>query len=248
MTTLPLPLQQNGPPSVMQGVRPSHLPMAEYLDDVRAIAGAIRRTLPKHVELDDLIQAGCIGLIDALNRCAQPGSSRRYLKLRIHGAIYDSLRQSDALSRYMRERRKRLTRHADELTAQLGRVPTSEEVAGAEGISVSEYHRLLSDVRACDLVSIYDFRDGDDCLLDRVPAARGTQPDDVVIEREHLRYVNQAMDGLRPLSALVIRMHYFQDRAFVDIARELGVSKARVSQLHTRGLRELKAQLKCSRA
>src|ERR1700688_354069 len=130
--------------------------LTENLQEVRYIARRIHDRLPSHVPFDDLVHAGILGLIDAVDRF-DPGKNvqlKSYARFRIRGAILDSLRQMDWSPRNLRRQARRIEDANRELAAELGRAPSEPELAGRLGIELIEYQRLLGELRGLDLGSL----------------------------------------------------------------------------------------------
>src|SRR6266567_9195244 len=119
-----------------------------HLADVRSVALGIARRLPRHVQLDDLIQAGTLGLIDAVTRCdrERPIGMRQYVRIRITGAILDSLRELDWASRYMRSRQQKLESVTNELERRLERKAGSDEIAEEMGMDLQTFYEFAAAV------------------------------------------------------------------------------------------------------
>src|SRR5579862_6602271 len=119
--------------------------LAEHLPEVRYIARRIHDRLPPHVSFDDLVHAGILGLIDAVDKFDPQKNVqlKSYARFRIRGAILDSLRQMDWSPRTLRRQARRIEDTHRELAAELGRAPTEQELAGRMGLSLGEFQRLL---------------------------------------------------------------------------------------------------------
>ena len=151
-----------------------HAPM------VKRLAQQMKAKLPPNVEVDDLVQAGMMGLLDAVNRYDddQGAQFETYAVQRIRGAMLDELRASDWLPRSLRQNMRKIETAMTAAQQRLGRAPTESEVAAQMKISLKEYHTMLSDGSGHQLIYYEDFHDGDgdDHFLDRHVADLGGDP------------------------------------------------------------------------
>src|SRR5688572_31360609 len=150
-------------PDTIEKVKRDRL-IIDYLPLVRAIAVRIRRNLPAHVELDDLVQVGILGLIDAATKYnpAMETPFPGYAKHRITGCILDGLRKLDVASRSLRRQQKRIEAVTRELTAELGRAPTEHETVERLGIDIEQFRQLTLDLHSVGVVSADTRSDGSD--------------------------------------------------------------------------------------
>jgi RNA polymerase sigma factor FliA len=234
---------QRGPPCQTRGSSAQLQPetarrdalVLEHLPLVRAIAARVKINLPVHVEFDDLVHSGVMGLIDAANRF---DSEKRvafpaYAKHRIKGAILDSLRQLDWASRDMRRQHKRVEAAARELTATLQRNPTEAEVAQRLGIDEEHWRSLMLDLCNVGLVSASTRgNESDDLPAPDFPCPPDTHPDSICA-RDQLRGVlGEVSKTLSERFQKVLRLYYTGDFTMKEIGRELGINESRVSQIH----------------
>jgi RNA polymerase sigma factor for flagellar operon FliA len=217
----------------------AHLPL------VKAIALRVHQVLPVHVELDDLIQAGIIGLIDAVNKfdSGRQATFGSYAKHRIRGAILDSLRQSDWMSRDMRRTQKKVEATQLRLACTLHRSATDSEMTEALGIDIERYRRIIAEIGLADPLSTTRRPDQDDLLDIHVPAAPEMQPDAVFATTALHDALVAALKTLPTRYQTVIRLYYQSDRTMREIGGALGVTKNRVSQIHKLALARLASAL-----
>ena len=188
------------------------------------------RTVPRHVDRNDLLSAGMLALVLAASAFdgsrGVPFSS--FAAFRIRGALIDELRGMDWASRSVRSRLRDAdaTRHA--LEASLGRSPSESEVAGALGIGVRELAALHADAARGTVVSLQGF--APDGVHDVLPDP-GHGPEGLLLQREQLGYLHDAVEALPERLRYVVRAYFFQDRPMQEIAAELSVTQSRVSQL-----------------
>jgi RNA polymerase sigma factor FliA len=211
-----------------------HLPLVGYL--VSEILGR----LPAHVSRDELMSAGLAALAYA-SRAFDPARGvpfGRFASTRIRGALIDELRGSDWASRSVRARARRRVSAEEELTRTLGRTPTPAEVAGFLGVPVSELGAVEEDVQRAVVLSLQGF--GESSSLDEHVSVRAPAPEEVVLHREKIGYLLDAVAELPERLRLVVTQYFLQERPMAEIAEELGVSESRVSQMRAEALALLK--------
>jgi len=211
----------------------------EHAPLVRRIALQICSRMPASVELDDLVQEGLLGLLDAARRW-KPGPDGVpfvvYARHRIRGSIYDGLRRRDLLPRYQRERLKDAQEAETTLTATLGRAPSDEEVASALG-TTAQALRLMHEQAAAAAWS------------DAEPTAADpqTDPSDDPSERVAMRQLaGRLAPALQTLSVKeqqVLSLHYGEHLSFREVAFVMTLTPGRISQLHSQALRRLRAAI-----
>lgn len=213
---------------------------------VKRIAHHMMAKLPASVQLDDIVQAGMIGLLDALNRYQGSFGAQfeAYAAQRVRGAILDELRQADWLPRSARRSMRRIETAVCALEQRLGRAPTELEIAKALEIPVEEYHEMLEGARGCQLVHLGDLSDADSDFLDSHEVQAGRTPLDMLLEGNRRELLIRAIEELPPREKLVMGMHYQQELNLREIGEVLGVSESRVCQLHSQAIARLRARLK----
>lgn len=221
----------------------------KYLHLVKYVAGKISVGLPPNVELNDLINDGIVGLIDAIEKFDDSRGVKfeTYAITRINGSIIDALRALDWVPRAVRQRARELERAHQALEVRLGRVPTDAEVAAQLGISLEEYNALLQRVRGTSLLSLEEPLPSEKGY--QIPLADTLKDADVDItanvEQRELRHaLVQAVQELPPQERIVITLYYFQGQALKDIKDHLNVSESRVSQIHAQAVIHLRQLLK----
>ncbi len=221
--------------------------VVEHLPLVKAIAIRVHDSLPVHVELDDLIHAGVMGLMDAAQKynASKAVSFSAYAKHRIKGAILDSLRQADWASRDLRRRHKQVEALTRELTGELHRAPTEEELAERMGVELPRWRRMMMELRNVGLVSASTrAQDQEDLPAPDFPALPECQPDNICNHSQMREKLSGAMSGLPERYRMVVTMYYTEDRTMKEIGDTMGINESRVSQIHKAALEKMGAALR----
>ncbi len=218
----------------------------EHLHLVTAIAAHIQRSLPVHVELDDLVHAGTMGLFDAATKYQtdKEVAFPCYAKHRIRGAILDGLRQMDWASRDLRKRYKQMEAVTRDLATKLQRDPSQEEVAKAMGLDSRRWQALMVDFRSLGLMAsqLRPERDEQQPLQD-TPCAPSQCPDQLFARAELRQKLGSALQGLPGRYQQVVKLYYERDLTMKEIGGILGVNESRVSQIHKSALKHMQAAL-----
>ena len=201
------------------------LDAASYLPFVRKVASRVARRLPDTVNMDDLVSAGTIGLLEALSRYQQDSerSFETYAEFRVKGAIMDELRRSDPVNRAARRARNRINAKAIQLTAKYGRPPEAEEVAKALNTTVADYQDKLSKFEAIGVVTV------DPATIDA--EAREENQEELLGKKEMVGLVFAELKKLSDKELLVMNLYYVEELGQAQIADILGVSNSRISQI-----------------
>jgi RNA polymerase sigma factor FliA len=220
--------------------------ISQFAPLVKRIAHYMMAKLPASVQLDDIVQAGMIGLLDALNRYegAFGAQFEAYAAQRVRGAILDELRQADWLPRSARRSMRRIETVVCALEQRLGRSPTELEIAKGLEVPLEEYHTMLEGARGCQLVHLGDLADSDSDFLDSHEVQAERSPLDMLLEGNRRDLLIRAIEELPPREKLVMGMHYQQELNLREIGEVLGVSESRVCQLHSQAIARLRARLK----
>ena len=222
----------------------------EYVPLVKYLAQRVMAKLPHHIELDDLINAGVIGLIDALEKYdpSKRIKFRTYAEFRIKGAIFDELRSQDLLPRSWRQKLKELEDVYGRLEQRLGRTPTEEEIAREMNISLEEFYQDLDEVRSINFLSVDGLIDATQeekgRLMDLLADDGEKDPLELLGLSELREAVAEAIDELPERQRLVLTLYYYEELTMKEIAHVLGVTESRVSQIHTQAIIGLRAKLK----
>src|SRR5713226_7746294 len=221
----------------------------EHLPLVKAIAVRVHENLPVHVDMDDLVHAGVLGLFDAASKFNpdKQVAFSSYAKHRIKGAILDSLRQLDWASRDMRRRHKQVEAATRELASTLQRNPTESEVAQKLGMDQERCRNMMLDLRNVGLVSASTrSNDHEDLPAPDFPSKPETQPDSICA-REQLRSVlGVAMKTLPERYQKVVLLYYTNEMTMKEIGGVLGINESRVSQIHKSALEKMQVVLQAN--
>jgi RNA polymerase sigma factor FliA len=220
--------------------------MLEHMPLVTAIAAHIQKSIPVHVELDDLIHAGIMGLFDAATkyRDDKEVAFPTYAKHRIRGAILDSLRQQDWASRDLRKRYKQVDAVTRELTDKLEREPTDAEVANQIGLSPRRWQALMVDFRSLGIAAVQQHpNDREDHLVPEATSAPQLAPDRIFARSELREKLDTAMKTLPERYQQVVTLYYDRDMTMKEIGGVLGVNESRVSQIHKSALERMQNAL-----
>ncbi len=223
----------------------------QYLPWVKFIALRMAAKLPTHVQAEDLISAGIVGLIDALDKFnpSREVQFKTYAQIRIQGAMKDELRALDWASRSMRQKVKRLEHAYAILEHELGRPPSSEEVAGSLGIEMDTFEEMLDDVKGTSLVSLEDLGQGPasedkSSLLEALLTRQDQDPLEVLNLQNLKKALALTIAELPEKERLVLSLYYFEELTMKEVGKVLNLTESRISQLHTQAVLRLRGKLK----
>ncbi len=223
--------------------------IVEYAPLIKFIAQKIAVRLPSNIELDDLISSGVIGLMDAIDKYdpTRDNKFKTYAEFRVRGAILDELRAQDWVPRSIRDKAKLLDKTMVALEADLGRVPTDEEVAKQLDVSIDEFHELLNQVRPVSLLSIDEsqtFSNVDKkSILNILEGCKLNNPFNQLNMKSVKDTVTMAIEELPERQRLVLSLYYYEDLNLKEIGKVLRVTESRVSQLHAQAVSRLRNKL-----
>lgn len=216
-----------------------------HLDLVARTVAKVSARYPRHVDREELWNAGALGLVEAARRF-NPESGvpfDRYAAIRIRGAIIDSTRTHDWASRSARRRYRDTEETRSSLRDTTGREPDRETLAKALGVTIDDLNKTLAESAASMLLYLdYQRPDNSGCLRDTVvDHDLATQPEPALEQREMLGTLRTAVEGLPDTHREVIERYYFHGEMLRDIARDFGITQARVSQIRSEALTALRA-------
>ena len=215
----------------------------EHAPLVKRIAHHLMGRLPDSVQVDDLIQAGMIGLLEAARKYdgGKGASFETYAGIRIRGAMLDEIRKGDWAPRSVHRNSRRISDAIRQVESEKGRDAEDSEVAAALGISQDEYHQILKDSAGCRLFSYEEIveNDGGHEFTDETTPGPGAG-----MERDAFRkHLAEAIGALPEREQLVLALYYDEELNLKEIGAVLGVSESRVSQLHSQATHRLRARL-----
>jgi RNA polymerase sigma factor for flagellar operon FliA len=221
--------------------------LLEHLSSVRYIAHRIHERLPQHVELDDLISAGIVGLIDAFNKFdhKKQVQFKSYAQFRIRGAILDSLRVLDWSPRELRRKGRAVQEAIQAMTRTLRRTPTEPEIARELNLGLNEYQLLLGQLKGLEIGSL-NMEHNEDSGEDQLAYIAGSPDDDPLfrcLQGEMRQLLIDAIEELPEKERMVLTLYYYEELTMKEIGLTLGVVESRVSQIHSSAVVRLRSSL-----
>jgi RNA polymerase sigma factor for flagellar operon FliA len=222
--------------------------LLEHLPIVRFLARRIHERLPQHVDIEDLVSAGVVGLMDAFSKFnpSKKVQFRSYAQFRIRGAILDSLRTLDWSPRELRRKGRAVEESIRVLTARMGRAPNEGEVAEEMGLGLDEYQQLLGDLKGLEIGTLHMERNEDsgEEELAYIPGRPEEDPLFRCLRGEMEERLAEAITHLPDRERLVMTLYYYEEMTMREIGLALGVVESRVSQVHASAVVHLRAALK----
>jgi RNA polymerase sigma factor FliA len=221
----------------------------EHIPQVKRLAYRLRNRLPACFELNDLVSEGLLGLLDAVHKFNPDRgvTLKTYAEYRIRGAMLDSLRKQDCVSRSVRSESRRIANARDELESLLGRSPSEEEVAEMADLSIERCRTITEKMAGMEFSSLSDDalsgdRDGDQRPIKQICA--GTMDPYANLFKAEVRdRLTVLLDGLGKQEKLVISLYYYDGLTMKEISRILNVDESRISQIHTQAMVKLRTKL-----
>ena len=221
--------------------------ITESLPLIKHIAHRVATRLPSNIELQDLINAGVLGLLDAIDKFEPERNVKfkTYAEVRIRGAILDSLRNLDWAPRSLRKKSRDLERTYAELSQKLGRPATDEEMSEAMGEQLEDFYALVDQLHGLTIGSFENISDGEDSesYLNYYPDDGSNDPYAKFENNELTRLLIGAIEDLPEKERLVLSLYYYEEFTMKEIGALLGVNESRVSQLHTKAMLRLRGKL-----
>ena len=204
--------------------------MAQHTPLVRRIAHQIASRLPSSVAVEDLVQEGMIGLLDAIGRFEpQPKLSfEHYAGMRIRGAIYDACRRNDLLPRHQRDKLDQVQAVTHQLEHRLGRAALDHEVAAEMGMGIQDFHALVD-----TMVGVMPL---DEVPEDLMPEDPYSNPLEHMATAQLMHKLVDILKLLPEKQQLVLALHYQQELSYSEISAVLNLTRGRISQLHTQAM------------
>ena len=223
----------------------------KYSPMIKYVANRIAMRLPPHVEVDDLISVGVLGLMDAIGKYdpTRGAKFKTYAEFRVRGAILDELRSMDWVPRSVRQKASNVDSVVQKLQAKLKRKPEDEEVAKEMNLSLDQFYDTLNETKSMPVFSLEDLgiakETGEqqsllDCLAGKADADPQTQ-----IRLTELRgIIAKAIDTLPEKERLMISLYYYEELTMKEIGVVLDITESRVSQIHSKAVYHLRSKLK----
>lgn len=222
----------------------------DYAPLIRFVAQRIAARLPSNIDIDDLISAGVIGLMDAIEKYdpSRDNKFKTYAEFRIRGAILDELRSQDWVPRSVRDKAKKIEKTYAELEQKFGRAVSDTEISGALGVELDEYYDMVAKVKAVTLLSIDELSGPNQhdrkSLLECLENSNSKNPFTQLKSKGIRELLVKNIEDLPEKQKLVLSLYYYEDLNLKEIGKILDVTESRVSQLHTQAVEKLRARLK----
>lgn len=215
----------------------------QYAPLVKRIAYHLMGRLPETVQIDDLIQSGMLGLLEAIKNydVSQGASFETYAGIRIRGAMLDELRRADWAPRSVHKKARMVAEAIREIENQVGREARDAEVAERLQMSVTEYQQILQDTVSCKTFSVEELLQGEDSVIDDIHT--GYQPEEQLIQQNFRQALAKAIAELPERERLVVSLYYDEELNLREIGLVLDVSESRVSQICSQAMLRLRARL-----
>ncbi len=225
----------------------------QYSPLIKYLADRLAARLPDHINKDDLMSSGVLGLIDAVDKF-DPGRAimfKTYAEFRIKGAMLDELRSLDWVPRSIRKKANQMEKLWQRLEGELGHPPSDEEAAEALGIEVPEYLKMLDDVRSINILDLDAFKATDKSgakesrdIYDILADENALDALTILSQGEVRDVLARAIDDLAEKERLVVTLYYHEELTMREIGEVLGYTESRISQLHTKSLLRLRTKLR----
>jgi RNA polymerase sigma factor for flagellar operon FliA len=229
------------------GLKDKDYCLREYAPLVKRLAHQLMTKLPYSVQIDDIIQAGMMGLLDAASRYDDLHGAQfeTYATQRIRGAMLDELRSADWLPRSLRRDMRQIEATLSRLQQKLGRPPNETEIAKGMDIPLAEYQQSLQEARGAQLLYYEDFHEeGEQDFFEKYAINSDADPMDLIQDERFRLELMRAIENLPERERMLMGMLYEQEMNLREIGEVLGVSESRVSQLHSQAVARLRSALK----
>ncbi len=223
----------------------NHIAVEDYAYLVKRIAHHLIVRMPSSVQLDDLIQAGMVGLLEAVQKYDgdRGASFETYAGIRIRGAMVDEMRRGDWVPRSVHRNARRIMDAMNAVEGRTGRDPTDVEVANEMGVSLEEYHAMSADSASGRLFSFEEAVEKDDVMVTATASEPLANPADSAQRFALSDALASAIDQLPDREKLVLSLYYDEELNLKEIGQVLGVSESRVSQIHSQAAIRLKKKM-----
>jgi len=222
-----------------------------YSPMIKYVANRIAMRLPPHIEVDDLISVGVLGLMDAISKydSSRGAKFKTYAEFRVRGAILDELRAMDWVPRSIRQKASSVDKVVQSLQVKLSRSPEDEEVAKEMGISLEQFHTTLNETKSIPVFSLDDLGIAKDSgeqqsLLDCLAGKADADPQTQIRLIELKEIIAKAIDTLPEKERLMVSLYYYEELTMKEIGAVLEITESRVSQIHSKAVYRLRTKLK----
>jgi len=222
-----------------------------YSPMIKYVANRIAMRLPPHIEVDDLISVGVLGLMDAISKydSSRGAKFKTYAEFRVRGAILDELRAMDWVPRSIRQKASNVDKVVQKLQAKLSRSPEDEEVAEEMGVSLNQFHDTLNETKSIPVFSLEDLgiakESGEQqSLLDCLAGKADADPQTQIRLIELKEIIAKAIDALPEKERLMVSLYYYEELTMKEIGAVLEITESRVSQIHSKAVYRLRTKLK----
>ena len=222
-----------------------------YSPMIKYVANRIAMRLPPHIEVDDLISVGVLGLMDAISKydSSRGAKFKTYAEFRVRGAILDELRAMDWVPRSIRQKASSVDKVVQALQAKLSRTPEDEEVAKEMGLSLDQFHDTLNETKSIPVFSLEDLgiakESGEQqSLLDCLAGKADADPQTQIRLIELKEIIAKAIDALPEKERLMVSLYYYEELTMKEIGAVLEITESRVSQIHSKAVYRLRTKLK----
>ena len=222
-----------------------------YSPMIKYVANRIAMRLPPHIEVDDLISVGVLGLMDAISKydSSRGAKFKTYAEFRVRGAILDELRALDWVPRSIRQKASAVEKVVRSLESKLRRLPEDDEVAKEMDMSLDQFYRTIDETKSVPVFSLEDLgiakESGEQqSLLDCLAGKADADPQTQIRLIELKEIIAKAIDTFPEKERLMVSLYYYEELTMKEIGAVLDITESRVSQIHSKAVLHLRAKLK----
>lgn len=208
---------------------------------VRKIALYIKRRLPSHIDFDDLLQSGLVGLLEARKQYKNNmgASFETYAGIRIHGSIIDSLRKNSWINRDTIKNMRKISDAISKIEQRNQAQATTDEIISELGITLEEHFKMSQEISLCNVVSIDDLDNNNPLVADT-----SDNPLEVTMENGLEKNLKEILEKLPEKEKLILSLYYVEEFTFKQIGEILDLTEARICQLHTQAIARVRSRMK----